>query len=74
MIGLQLADPQGTIAVQTTVAAGSNGTAVYAQALTGPKGTWTVDAAAAANLQGLLGLEASPTPGPETAKATFEVQ
>ncbi len=74
VIGFQITDSQGKTVAQTMVPADSDGTATYTQAIAGPQGTWRVEAAAGATAQDLLRLQAAPTPGPETANATFEVQ
>ena len=74
VIGFQITDSQGTIVAQTMATAGSDGMATYNQAIAGPQGTWLVEAAAGATIQDLLRLQAAPTPGPEAADATFEVQ
>lgn len=74
VIGFQITDSQGKSVAQTLVPVGSDGTATYALPIAGPQGTWRVEAAAGATAQDLLRLQAAPTPGPETANATFEVQ
>jgi len=74
VIGFQITDSQGTIVAQTMATAGSDGTATYKQPIEGPHGTWRVEAAAGATIQDLLRLQAAPTPGPETADGTLEVQ
>ena len=75
VIGLQITDSQGETVAQTMVIVDSDGTATYTtQAISGPQGTWRVEAAAGATVEDLLQLQAAPTPGPETANATFEVQ
>ena len=74
VIGFQITDPQGQTAAQTLVTAGSDGTATYELTIDGPPGTWLVEAAAGASIADLLRLQASPSPGPQTADATFEVQ
>jgi hypothetical protein len=74
LIGFQITDAAGNIASQNVVTAGADGTATFAYTVAEPKGTWNVEAAAGATAADLLRLQASPTPGPETADTTFEVQ
>jgi hypothetical protein len=74
VVGFQITDSQGKSVAQTLVLVSSDGTATYTLAITGPQGTWRVEAAAGATIDDLLRLQAAPTPGPETATATFEVQ
>ena len=74
VIGFQITDSQGKTVVQKLMTVGSDGTATYEQTIAGPQGTWRVEAAAGATIDDLLQLQAAPTPGPETANATFEVQ
>lgn len=74
IIGFQITDAAGNIAAQDMVTAGADGSATYTYAVAEPKGTWTVEAAAGATIEALLQLQAAPTPGPQTADTTFEVQ
>jgi hypothetical protein len=74
VIGLQITDAQGQIVVQTQLTAGSDGTATFKETLDGPTGTWRVEAAAGTSVADLLALQLAPTPGPQTAEATFEMQ
>lgn len=74
LIGFEITAPKDQSVVQTAVTVGSDGTATYKQQVQGPKGTWQVDATAGASLQDLLRLQTAPTPGPNSASATFEVQ
>ena len=73
-IGIQITDSAGKIVAQTMLTAGSDGTATHKQPIAGPTGAWRVEAAAGATIQDLLRLQASPTAGPQTAVATFQVQ
>jgi multidrug efflux pump subunit AcrA (membrane-fusion protein) len=73
-IGLQIKDADGQTVHQGQLTAGSDGTATFTGALQGPTGTWLVEAAAAATVQGLLALQMAPTPGPHSTEATFEMQ
>jgi ABC-type glycerol-3-phosphate transport system substrate-binding protein len=74
VIGLQITDAQGETVVQTQLTAGSDGTVTFEDALEGPTGTWSIEAAAGATVPDLLALQIAPTPGPHSAKATFEMQ
>jgi ABC-type glycerol-3-phosphate transport system substrate-binding protein len=73
-IGLQIKDAEGQTVIRTNLAAGSDGTATFKDTLQGPTGTWLVEAAAAASVQGLLVLQMAPTPGPHSAEVTFEME
>jgi len=74
VIGMQITDAEGQTVDQTQLTAGSDGTATFTDSLDGPTGTWRVEAAAGTSVADLLALQLAPTPGPQTAEATFEVQ
>jgi hypothetical protein len=73
-IGMQIMDEEGTIKAQAQLTAGDDGIATYAYVVDGDPGTWTVDGAAAASVQGLLALQLNPVAGPHSDDATFTVE
>lgn len=74
MIGFQITDPNGQIAIQMQAQAGADGIATYDYTVSGATGKYLVEAAAGRSIADLLMLQIRPTTGPNTADATFQVQ
>lgn len=73
LIGLQVTDPNGQIAIQTQLTAGADGTAIFDQTVK-LAGEWKVEGAAGRSIADLLALQINPIAGPHSADATFVVQ